>query len=127
MKFKKKVIFVILLIVGCLIIHFFSANAESVESNYSLTLYPALATKFREIFGWISFSIGDVLWLIFILFLLKQLFLLLRFLLFKKRRVLSKKSAIQLGYSFLVFTTIFYIFFNVICFHCLIFMINLPV
>ena len=113
MKFKKKIIFVAFSLLVCLAIHFFCANAERVEKNYSSTVYPILATKFRIFFGWIPFSIGDILWMILLLFLLKQLFFLLRFIFIKQRRLLSKEKGIRLGYSFLFFTTLFYIFFNI--------------
>ncbi len=113
MRFKKKLIFIAFLVLFCLAIHIFSTNAERVENNYSLTLYPILATKFRMIFGWIPFSIGDILWLVFLLLLLKQVFLLIRFLFIKRRRIFTKQKAIELAYSFLLFTTIFYILFNI--------------
>ena len=113
MKFKKKIIIIFFLLLGCLVIHFFSIDAERVENNYSLTFYPFIASKFRILFGWIPFSIGDILWLFFIIFLVRQLFLFFRFVLIKKRRLLNKENGIQFVYSFLLFTTIFYILFNI--------------
>ena len=113
MKIKKKGIIIIILLFISLFIHFFSINAERVENNYSTNIYPSIATKFRFFLGWIPFSVGDILWLILILFLAKQLYLFFVFLLFKKRRILTKEIAIQSMYSFLLFTTLFYIFFNV--------------
>ncbi len=113
MKFQKKLIVIVFLLVVCLFIHFFSTSAERVENNYSLTIYPFIATKFRIILGWIPFSIGDILWLVLIIFLIKQFFYLLRFVLIKKQRVLTKEKALQFVYSFLILTTIFYIFFNI--------------
>ena len=113
MKFEKKIILIVFLLIVCLFIHFFSINAESVENNYSITIYPFIATKFRILLGWIPFSIGDILWLVLIIFLVKQVFILLRFVLIKKRRLLTKEKVLQFVYSFLLFTTIFYILFNI--------------
>ena len=113
MKIQKKVLFIVFLLLVCMFIHFFSIDAERVEKNYSLTIYPFIATKFRILLGWIPFSVGDLLWLVLIIFLAKQLYLFFVFLLIKKRRIITKETAIQSMYSFLLFTTIFYIFFNV--------------
>ncbi len=113
MKFKKRLIFVALLLIICLLIHFFSTNAERVENSYSSIFYPFLASKFRFLFGWIPFSVGDILWLFFVVFLLIQFFFFLRFLLLKNRRLLFRDKLIQFCYSFLLFTTTFYIFFNI--------------
>ena len=113
MKFPKKLIIILFLLLICLLIHFFSVDAERVENNYSLTFYISIASKFRILFGWIPFSIGDIFWFVLIIFLLKQLFLLLLFVLTKKRRLLTKEKGIQFVYSFLLFTTVFYILFNI--------------
>ena len=113
MKIKKKGIIIIILLFISLFIHFFSNDAERVENNYSTNIYPFIAAKFRILLGWIPFSVGDILWLVLIIFLAKQLYLFFGFILSKKRRILTKETAIQSMYSFLLFTTIFYIFFNV--------------
>ncbi len=113
MKFEKKIIFISVLVLFCLAIHFFSVNAERVENAYSLMIYPPLAARFRLIFGWMPFSIGDILWLFLVLFFLKQFFRLLQFLLFKKKREVSKKRAYKFGYSLVLFISIFYILFNI--------------
>ena len=112
-KLRKKILFISLLLIVCLAIHFFSIDAERVENTYSLTLYPHLAAWFRLIFGWIPFSIGDILWLLLVLFFLKQFFHLLQFLFFKEKREVSKHRAYKFGYPFLLFVTIFYILFNI--------------
>ena len=113
MKIKKKGIIIIILLIICFFIHFFSTNAERVENNYSTNLYPFIAVKFRILLGWISFSVGDILWLILLIFLAKKMYLFFKFIVTKKRRILNQEIAIQSMYSFLLFTTLFYIFFNV--------------
>lgn len=113
MKFKKKIIIILFQFLVCLFIHFFSIDAERVENKYSLALYPFIASKFRMLFGWIPFSIGDIFWLVFIIFLVRQFFLLLRFVIIKNRRLMIKENWNQSVYSFVLFTTIFYILFNI--------------
>lgn len=113
MKFQKKLLVIGSLLFVCIVIHLMSLNAENVENIYSLKIYPLIATIFRMLFGWIPFSIGDIFWLLLFLFLARQLFLLFRIIFIKKRRALHKENLIPFLYSFLLFITIFYIFFNI--------------
>ena len=101
------------LLLVCLTIHLFSRNTENVEKIYSLQIYPYVSQVFRWLFGWLPFSIGDIVWLVLFLFLTKQLFLLVRFIFTKKWRVTYKDKFVPFLYSFVLFTTIFYILFNI--------------
>ncbi len=51
-----------LLIVLGLLIHWYAANIQTVEQQYSLGIYPVLSQVLRILFGWIPFSIGDILY-----------------------------------------------------------------
>ena len=113
MKINKKLMIIGVLLLGCLAIHFFSRDPENVENIYSLQIYPHIATAFRWLFGWLPFSIGDIFWLVFFLFLAKQFFSLLRFVSTKKRRILYKEKLVPFLYSFFLFITVFYVLFNI--------------
>ncbi|MDE3251284.1 MAG: DUF3810 domain-containing protein [Bacteroidota bacterium] len=52
----------------------FSYYPGLVEKWYSLGFYPAFGAAIRLITGWIPFSIGDLLYTIFILYIIYQLF-----------------------------------------------------
>lgn len=52
-------------------IHFFTSNSVQVEKYYSTGIYPFLSNALKYLFGWLPFSIGDLLygaaacWIIF--------------------------------------------------------------
>ncbi|HVG12439.1 MAG TPA: DUF3810 domain-containing protein [Flavisolibacter sp.] len=48
----------------------FARNEEWVEQYYTYGLYPYLSIGFRTIFGWIPFSVGDLLYTVAAVFLL---------------------------------------------------------
>ena len=54
-----------------MVIHFFTSNTVQVEKYYATGIYPGISTVLKYLFGWLPFSIGDilygaaVLWLIF--------------------------------------------------------------
>lgn len=59
---KKSVITWTILLLIILFIKFYSFNAISVENNYSTGAYVFISRFFRFLFGWIPFSIGDVVY-----------------------------------------------------------------
>ena len=114
MKIKNKFLIIVFLLLVCIGIHIFCMNEKNVENFYSLKFYPLISAKFRMMFGWLPFSIGDLLWLMFVLFIAKQVFLIFRFILIRKRRLLYKEKLVPKLYSFLLFCTSFYIVFNIL-------------
>jgi hypothetical protein len=73
MKQRSKLVLILILLGFVLLIKFFSANAIRVENNYSLGFYPFIAAGLRFLFGWLPFSIGDLLYGIFALWVLWRL------------------------------------------------------
>jgi hypothetical protein len=74
MKLKKlKVLLAIFLPVQILLLQLAERNPHFIEKYYSNGLYPFISSSLRFLFGWIPFSLGDLL-------LALLLFLLLRFL-----------------------------------------------
>lgn len=62
MKFKKSLIFSLVLVVIAACIHFYSNDSTRVENQYSTGIYPPLGRFLRHAWGWLPFSIGDVLY-----------------------------------------------------------------
>jgi hypothetical protein len=63
--------YLLLLLFAAVAIRLFSLREDWVERYYTFGLYPVLAKFFRTVFGWVPFSIGDLLyiaafvWLVF--------------------------------------------------------------
>ena len=58
---KKHVLLTFLLPVQIVLIQLAAENPAFIEKYYSNGIYPPIASFFRIIFGWIPFSVGDVL------------------------------------------------------------------
>lgn len=63
----------IFLIVQIVFISFISRNSQWVEKYYSNGVYPFISRTLRKFFGWIPLSLGDILYLLLFLVLLKWL------------------------------------------------------
>lgn len=73
MQYKKKGLFVVLLLLLALFIKWYSASAQRVETGYATGFYPKVAGFLRLLFGWLPFSLGDILYGLFGLWLLVSL------------------------------------------------------
>ncbi|HMI79509.1 MAG TPA: DUF3810 family protein, partial [Ferruginibacter sp.] len=62
MKLKKSLLFTLVLVVIAGFIHIYSNDAVRVENQYSTGIYPVFGRVLRYLFGWIPFSLGDVLY-----------------------------------------------------------------
>ena len=62
MKHKKTVIWGGILLIGVLLIRGYSSSPDRVENGYSTGFYPGIASVLRGAFGWIPFSLGDILY-----------------------------------------------------------------
>ncbi|PWT75133.1 MAG: DUF3810 domain-containing protein [Bacteroidetes bacterium] len=90
-------------------IKIFSLFPGAVERYYATGIYPVLARLLRVLFGWLPFSIGDILYLIVAIWLVVGLIIF-----FKKlfRRELTRSYFQRLGSSFLRLALYVYIIFN---------------
>ena len=70
MKLKKSLLFTPVLIVPAVFIHIYSKYSTAVENQYSIGIYPVISRFLRYLFGWLPFSIGDVLYGLIILWML---------------------------------------------------------
>lgn len=112
MNVPKKAIVTGVLLSVCVFIHFYSSDNVRVENGYSTNVYPVLGSTFRFLFGWVLFSIGDILWGIVVVIIARQLFFIIRFLAVKKRRILTIEKISLIGYSYFNALAVVYIFFN---------------
>ncbi len=73
MKMKKSLVFTLVLVVIAVVIHIYSNDSTRVENQYSTRIYPVLSSILRYIFGWLPFSIGDIIYGSAILWLIVKL------------------------------------------------------
>ena len=70
---KKSLVFTVVLIVIAAFIHIYANDSTRVENQYSTGIYPVFSRILRFVFGWLPFSIGDVLYGLVILWLICKL------------------------------------------------------
>ncbi|MFT3679765.1 MAG: DUF3810 domain-containing protein [Ferruginibacter sp.] len=100
----------LILIVLALGVHLFSrAGRGVIQRYYTDGLYPYIARFLRFCFGWIPFSVGDILYGLLFLWLLSQLFRGIRALIKKK---VTKEGLLKNGRKLLVIGLSVYIIFN---------------
>jgi hypothetical protein len=113
MRATQKWIIAVILLVCCIAVNMYSANAIRVESGFSTVFYPSFSKILRLCFGWLPFSIGDFLYGGLVVYLLVKLFKLVRFFWSKKRRVNDKVNIKSVFFSIFNFCAILYLIFNI--------------
>lgn len=78
MKYKKRLLFIVILLVAAIIVKLFSANTLRVEERYSSGLYGGIGAVLRWLFGWLPFSIGDIVYGLFSIWLIWKLVKLIK-------------------------------------------------
>jgi cytochrome b561 len=109
MKHKKKWLFIGVLLAFVIFIRVYADNELRVEDGYSTGIYPGLATLLRLVFGWLPFSIGDLLYGLFGIWILWKLI--------KGIKALYKKQATWKGlatrcFKILILFLLIYVVFN---------------
>ena len=109
MKYKKRLLLIVFLLVLALVIRLYSSSAIRVEEGYSIGIYGSIVAILRFLFGWLPFSVGDLLYGLSGLWLLWKLV--------KLAKIAAKRKATPDGFirGFLKTVTILlllYIFFN---------------
>ncbi len=105
----RKIIIPCLLFLLALSIHLFAANPERVENIYATGIYPVIAAILRNITGWIPFSIGDILYFVFIVYILSKLVSFIR-----GRKWKQKAWGKSLILNFISTTLYIYLIFNIL-------------
>lgn len=98
-KEKRNIILSIFLFVQIGLVNFFSYHPLLIDRFYVNGLYPVIANILRFLFGWLPFSIGDLLYAILI-------FLIIRFI--YKLITNKDKSRIKLIFQFFAGVSVFY-------------------
>lgn len=109
MKAKLRIIILVLLFILCLMIHLFAQDELRVENSYSTNIYPNIASILRSCFGFISFSVGDLIYgIVFCILLLKLIKWIASF--FRTQE--NKKSIQGIAFRLLRLIMILYLVFN---------------
>jgi hypothetical protein len=98
----------IVLLVTAILLKLLSLNKKWVETYYTYGFYPVFSRFLRYCFGWIPFSIGDVLYLAAFVYLVWKCWRLIRLLVSKKAkehfsRILFRKYLTLVLWIYLVF------------------------
>lgn len=89
----------ILLLIFCILLSVLSRFPEIIENYYALGIYPLIAAGLRISFGWLPFSLGDILYTLLGIFVLWRL---IRFI----RTILKKRWTRAYGFKSL-YTTLY--------------------
>jgi len=106
---KKKYLWIIVFLI-IILIKIFSSNSISVEALYSSNFYIRFSKILRFIFGWIPFSLGDILYFLAGCWLVWKIIKNIR-LLFKKK--LPGKASVKKLLELLLRLAFVYIVFNI--------------
>lgn len=109
MQHKKKLVTAVALLVLVVIIKWFSANSARVEAVYATGVYTAWAKMMRYMFGWLPFSIGDILYGLAVLWIIIKLIKGTKLLL--QQKATWKGTGIR-SYKLLLLLATVYIVFN---------------
>ena len=107
---RGKIVAGLLLVI--IIIKLYVLKTERVETGYSMQFFKHFSTILRSITGIFPFSIGDVLYAAFVLWLLFQLFKTVRFLVSSANKGLKRNYTKTILYHWLVWGASLYIVFN---------------
>lgn len=113
LKGNSNILFIInasVLTLACISIKIISNNPLWVETYYSRGIYPYISSFYRSIFGWLPFSVGDILYFIAGIYLIYFITKTLRITYNKQlHRVNYRKRIIRAFY----FLSVTYIYFNI--------------
>lgn len=78
LKFKKPLLYLFLFILQLIGLRILRGHPDFVERYYSTGIYPYISKVSRYILGWIPFSVGDLLYVVLIVWLLFSLYKLVK-------------------------------------------------
>ncbi len=91
MKLRKSQLVTPVLAAIALFIHIYSNDSSRVENQYATGIYPAIGRFLRYLFGWLPFSLGDVLYGLISIWLIWKIV--------KGIKALFKKQVTRQGFS----------------------------
>lgn len=111
MPYKKSLIVIIILLISAVSIHIFSSNPAMVERFYSIGLYPLISHFLKFIFGWLPYSVGDILYGFFTGLLLWKLAKIIKAAL---KNEITKERLKEVSYKAVIFMLQVYVLFNLL-------------
>lgn len=105
MKHKTKLILIALIPLQYIALLILRNFPETIEKYYSEGIFPVMAKVARYVFGWVPFSVGDIIYLGLIIFLIRWLYFNIR-----RLRKEPAKFLLDVGASF----SIIYLVFNMV-------------
>ena len=107
---KQRWVRMSILVIIIVLIKIFSTNTQLVETIYATKFYRGISWFLRIIFGWMPFSIGDLLYLLVIIWLIGKVW---KFSAKLYRRKLNKKWFVNAGFTWVFIGAFIYIIFNI--------------
>lgn len=107
---RRRWVWIGVLLLIIILIKVFSADSAWIEAIYTTKAYGALSSFLRIIFGWLPFSVGDILYILAIIWLIRKLW---RFSAKLFRRRLTGKWFAKAGYQLLIIGMLVYVVFNI--------------
>ena len=111
MKLTRQSVILIILLIICLILKWYSSSATRVEGYYSTRFFPSFSGLLRKSFGWIGLSVGDILYGMVIAWFIYK-FIKLIYQLFQKDAAQLKIKVRRNIYMIIVAGLLIYISFN---------------
>lgn len=112
MKFGKKTWLLLVLLLGCTLVHVYSRSENRVEHGYSSRFSPAFSRLLRHISGNIPFSIGDILYGLLVGWLLWKIGRFIRGFFLAEPSVTAKERLSDGLLNVLLFCSAMYLIFN---------------
>ncbi|MGN6435952.1 MAG: DUF3810 domain-containing protein [Agriterribacter sp.] len=109
-KLNLRIVLLTILSLAAMAVHLYAGNAQRVEKGYTAEFYPGIASFFRIVFGYIPFSIGDLLITAVILLLIWRTIRLFR--LWKTKKI-STGVVTRRVLSLLILLLSVYLMFNI--------------
>ena len=75
MRFSLKNVIAFSIVPQIILVKWIAGKPEWIEYYYSTGIYPFISKNFRSFFGWLPFSVGDILYGLLIILALRYLFL----------------------------------------------------
>lgn len=101
--------YLLVLLSVAILIKLFSLNEGWVEKYYTFGFYPVISQTLRTLFGWIPFSVGDLLYVAAFIWLVLKTWKLLKLI---KRRKATEHLSWMLFRKYLKLSLVVYIVFN---------------
>jgi len=102
-KEKRNITLTLFLFLQIGLVQWASKNSQWIETYYSLGIYPHISRFMRRLFGWLQVSVGDLVYLVLILLLIRSIYRVIK----KPQTWRSQLFSLGAGLSLLYFAFYF--------------------